>query len=426
MKNVLFLVYYFPPLGGSGVQRPLKFVKYLREFGWNPIVVCPEPGAYPYYDHTLLEELNGLSVDVYRVSAKTPFNLPFLKNKETSVPEKITEYGRRLLRFFMYPDNKKGWIEPAIEKALEVAQEQTFDLIFSTVPPFSNHLVASALKNKLEIPLVLDYRDAWVNNHFMDDLFKWQKKIHKNMEQSCLENADSIIVLDRFMESNLRQAHPEIPLHTKIIPHGFDPEDLEGTVEPTLDYKSGKLNFLYSGLFYESNQPDILLNAVNDLARESKISLNDIHLHFQGGLSTRINELIHDLGMENSVTDLGYVSHSIAVSNLKQADILWMLSNFVPVHKQVKSGKLFEYIGSGKPILGLVHHGSEFDLLDNYRAGYMAPPNDIEKVKASVLSVFADWKQRNMKLPDRSYVEKFDRKKLTEELAVVFDTLSSQ
>jgi glycosyltransferase involved in cell wall biosynthesis len=413
-------------LGGSGVQRPLKFVKYLREFGWNPVVVCPEPGAYPYYDHSLLEELNRLAVDVHKVPAKTPFHLPFLKNIKTPLPEKVTEYSRRLLRMFMYPDNKKGWIEAAVQRSVELAEEQSFDMIFSTAPPFSDHIAASELKNKLKIPLVLDYRDAWVNNHFMDDLYEWQKQIHKKMEYSCLKNADRVIVLDRYMRSLIKQDHPELRVDIKIIPHGFDPEDLDGTVEPTLDYKSGKLNFLYSGLFYESNQPDILLNAVKDLAQESKINLNDIHFHFQGGLSPRINELIDDLGLEKSVTDLGYVSHSIAAANLKKADVLWMISNFDPVHKQVKSGKLFEYVGSGKPILGLIHSGAESEFLVNYRAGYMAPPNDIDKVKASVLSILSDWKQGNMKQPDRAYIEQFDRKKLTEELAMVFDTLSSQ
>ncbi|MDZ7806549.1 MAG: hypothetical protein U5K71_05495 [Gracilimonas sp.] len=146
MKNVLFIVYYFPPLGGSGVQRPLKFIKYLREFGWNPVVICPEPGAYPYYDDSLLEELENLSIEVHRTKANTPFHMPFLKERKLILSERLAETGRRLSKLFMYPDNKKGWIEPAVKKATELAQTHDFDVIFSTAPPFSDHLVASELK----------------------------------------------------------------------------------------------------------------------------------------------------------------------------------------------------------------------------------------------------------------------------------------
>ncbi|WP_103665792.1 glycosyltransferase family 4 protein [Gracilimonas amylolytica] len=426
MKNVLLLVYYFPPLGGSGVQRPLKFVKYLREFGWNPIVVCPEPGAYPYSDHSLLDELTNIGVEVHRVTAKTPFHLPFIKGRQADISEKITELGRRLTRLLMYPDNKKGWIGPAVDKAIELSKEQRFDLIFSTAPPFSNHIAASEIKERLQIPLVLDYRDAWTNNHFMDDLFRWQKRIHSRLERDCLKNADQVIVLDEFMGQSIKQAHPKIDPKTQVIAHGYDPDDFKGTNEATLPYKPGKLNLLYSGLFYESNQPDILLRAIDALNEASAINMNDIHLHFQGGLTPRINKLVNGLGLGNSVTDLGYVTHINAVSNLMKADALWMISNFDPVHKQVKSGKLFEYLGTGKPVLGLVHEGAELETLKSYGAGYTAPPDDLEAVKEALLSLYNDWKQKALKQPKKAYMEQFDRRKLTQSLSDVFDSLTSQ
>jgi len=426
MKNVLFLAYYFPPLGGSGVQRPLKFVKYLRNFGWNPIVVCPEPGAYPYYDSSLLEELNDLSVDVYRVPAETPFHLPFLKRKKLVVPEKIACIGRQISRFFMYPDNKRGWIKQAVNASLELSKKQNFDLIFSTAPPFSDHLAATEIKNELGLPLVLDYRDAWVNNHFIDDQFEWQKKIHRKLESSCLSEADQVIVLDEKMEASLKSEYPGISFNTHVITHGFDPDDFKGTDPPILEYKTNKMNLLYSGLFYENNQPDILLKAFWELILESRIGQDEFHLHFQGGLSGRHKRLIEELGLSSSVTDYGYLTHNIAVSNLNRADALWMISNFDPVHKQIKSGKLFEYIGSGKPILGLTHIGAESEVLKAYGAGYVAAPDDLNTLKESIMELFTDWKQNQIKVPDQAYIQQFDRKKLSNELAKVFDTLSYQ
>lgn len=145
-------------MGGSGVQRQLKFVKYLREFGWNPIVLCPESGMYPYFDDSLQAKLESISPEVIRVSPKTPFHLGSrtLSAKKTSVPDSLSKTARRLLRLFMYPDNKKGWIQPAIEKGLEIIQEREIDLIFSTAPPFSNHMAGAKLSQESGIPWIMD------------------------------------------------------------------------------------------------------------------------------------------------------------------------------------------------------------------------------------------------------------------------------
>ena len=167
MKNVLFIVYYFPPMGGSGVQRPLKFVKYLKEYGWNPIVLTPEPGMYQIFDDTLLKEVEETEVEVHRVQGNTPFHLMGSSANNTGlVTGKKATILRAISRLMFFPDNKKGWIKTGYKKGLELLKSKEIDLIFSTTPPFSNNILAHKLSEETGIPFVIDYRDLFEENKF--------------------------------------------------------------------------------------------------------------------------------------------------------------------------------------------------------------------------------------------------------------------
>lgn len=425
MKNVLFIVYYFPPMGGSGVQRPLKFIKYMREFGWNPIVLCPEPGMYPYFDESLQQELESISPEIIRIQPKTLLHSAGRVSKQNQIPDFAAKIFRRIMRLFMFPDNKKGWIKPAVEEGLAILEEKHIDLIFSTAPPFSNHIIGSNLKRFCNTPLVLDYRDAWLNNHYFSDMLTWQKKKMYKMEKECLAHTDAVICLDEETLNDMHHNYPGIK-SSYTLPHGFDHEDFEVSEAPCLDYKKSKFNFLYSGIFYENNQPDAFLKAIKIAIKEEFIPKEKIHLHFQGGLDSRILKLIHELKLQEIVTDYGYLSHKQAVANLKKADVLWMISNFDASLKQVKSGKLFEYFGARKPILGLMHQGEESKLLKEYGAGYVANVSSVVEIAKEIKEVFNVWEQgANFSVND-SFVEKFNRKKLTEKLVNIFNEISAQ
>lgn len=426
MKNVLFIVYYFPPMGGSGVQRPLKFAKYLREFGWNPIILCPEPGLYHTFDESLKNELDSLNLEIHRVGNGDIFQKAASNKKtEVKIDDKTAKRFRWFSRLLYYPDNKKGWIKPALQKALEIISEIKIDLIFATAPPFSNHIIGQQLKEETGIPLIVDYRDSWTRNHFQEDMWSWQKQILRNQERGVVASADKIICLDDFIKTEFKKDYPEITDRVEVLSHGFDPEDFEKeNLSTSFEYKEGKLNLLYSGLFYEQNQPDTFLSALNELFYENPSMDGRIHLHFQGGIDDRIKKLIIDYGFENHISDYGYVSHSIAVKNLLQADALWMISNFDPSLKQIKSGKLFEYIGSQKPILGLVHESEASKLLKNYGAGFWAPPTSLTEIKERLSEIFKLWEKKELPNSNTDFVNQFDRKKLTEKLAQIFNVIS--
>ncbi|MBO6535038.1 MAG: glycosyltransferase [Balneolaceae bacterium] len=427
MRNVLFIVYYFPPMGGSGVQRPLKFAKYLREFGWNPIILCPEPGIYHTFDESLNEELEALELEVHRIETGGLFQKAAVGKAEqqVSISDKWAKVLRRISRLFYYPDNKIGWTKAAYDQALTLISDKKIDAIFSTAPPFSNHLLASKIKEETGLPLVVDYRDSWTNNHFQTELWNWQKTILKNQERNVIATADRVVCLDAFMRSEFIANYPHVAERLEVLPHGFDPEDFSySKVESQLRYKEGALNFLYSGLFYEQNQPDTFLEGILVLIKKRPEIGDKIKLHFQGGLDERIKKKITKLDLDHLVEDYGYVSHQQAVANLKKADILWMISNFDKELKQIKSGKLFEYLGSAKPILGLVHPSVAEDLLHKYEAGFTAAPDNVETITHSLETIYNLWESDSLPKPNLKLVESFNRKLLTKKLAEIFNVIS--
>ena len=414
-------------MGGSGVQRPLKFAKYLREFGWNPIILCPEPGAYQFFDNSLEKELNEIDLDIYRVEGKTPFHILGKQKRSTGL---ITGSLAKLLRSFSkkiyFPDNKKGWIEPAVKKGKEIIDNTSIDLIFSTAPPFSNHVIANKLSSYSDIPFVVDYRELFSGNHF--DAKESTSRITKKLklESNWLIRSSGVITLDEFAQTQISKIVEEKAINAKVIPHGFDSEDFNNISNPSLEYQEGKFNWLYSGLFYETNQPDIFFKALLIAFKNEPELKEDIHLHFQGGLDSRIESLIRKYDLENKISDYGYVSHQVSVANIMKADILWMISNFSENLKQIKTGKLFEYIGTEKPILGLVYKGQADELLKKYKAGFMASPNNEEEISVVICTLYQLWKKSKLPKASIEFVQQFDRKKLTSELALFFDSILEQ
>lgn len=414
-------------MGGSGVQRPLKFVKYLREFGWNPIILRPEPGLYSIFDESLQQELDDISPEQYMVKGNTPFHLFGGKGRTAkALPGFASNLVRQGLKLVMYPDNKKGWIEPGFEKGLEIIQEENIDLIFSTAPPFSNHILGKKLKEETGRPLILDYRDSWTDNQFFTNLFGWQKKIMKKQERSCAEAADVIVGLDEVTLDGISENYRINPEKLKIVEHGFDPEDFRLNIPPTLKYKERAMNLLYSGTFVEQNQPDTFLGGVGKCVREGRFKKDDLHLHFQGGLNSDIRKTIERLGLKEMVTEYGYMDHKQAVANLKAADALWMLENYDASLKQIKNGKLFEYFGSGKPILGVVNPGVSAGLLEQYGPGFVADVNNGSDIADKLQEMFSNWKESKFSPPNNDFVSLFNRNKLTQKLALIFDKISSQ
>jgi glycosyltransferase involved in cell wall biosynthesis len=423
MKKVLFIVYYFPPMGGSGVQRPLKFVKYLRDFGWEPVVLCPEPGAYHTFDASLEEELQSLNVEVHRVEAKTPFHRAGQASREVSnIPDWLARLLRWISTFFWLPDNKTGWIKPGFRKAMQLIHDHKIDAVFATAAPYSNLIMAAMIKKASALPVVMDLRDDWLDSHLINYPTPFHRSRMASMEKKTLEQADVVTVINRDTRDALQGRLSGLN-EIKILNQGFDPADFGASGLQKQDGNDSKCRILYSGLFYGQRKPDVFLEAVAEIAENNNRFRSAVQLEFQGGLDEASKALIRELGLDKHVVDYDYLDHEHAVANLRKADILWLIVGHTHKANQVTVGKMFEYFGSRRPILGLVPEGSSADLLRQYGAAFVADPYNKEAVKKQLEQLFRLWEEKKLPIPDEEFVKQYDRKVVSGELAAVLDSL---
>lgn len=407
-------------MGGSGVQRPLKLIKYIREYGWNPIVLTPYPGAYHTFDESLQEELDRMQIEIHRVRAKTPFHVTGQKKRKADfIPDFLARPLRRLSTFFWLPDNKKGWIEPGFESALKLISAKKIQAVFSSAPPYSNHLIAQKLKQKTGIPVVMDMRDDWLESHLIKYPTSFHKKKMAEMEIQAFDAANIITVINTDTRKAIGERTQSMN-KIRLLNQGFDPDDFTGN---TLE-KDSKLRFLYSGLFYGERTPDNFLKAASVFLKSTPQAASEIVLQFQGGIDPNVYEIAKNLGIAGLIVDFGYLPHKEAVQNLEKADVLWLVVGHSKRANQVTVGKMFEYFGAQKPILGLVPEGSSKELLKQYGAGFTCNPNHIDEIEYQISSIYHLWKQNELPKVKKSFIKLYDRKFIAGELAKILNEVT--
>ncbi len=419
-KNVLIIVYYFPPMGGSGVQRPLKFVKYLRQYGWNPIVLCPEPGAYHTFDESLDKELQTLDVEVIRVKGGTPLHTAGSKRR-VKLPAFIENGLRKISTFFWLPDNKKAWIKQAETKALELIKEKDIEAIFATAAPYSNLILAANLKDKTNVPVVMDLRDEWLESHLIKYPTKWHKRKMHAIESQTLQKADVITVINEAYKQSFGRRYPNKDII--VLKQGYDSDDFKEIDQKAVE--KDKIIFLYSGLFYGDRNPGVFLESIAQLVKERPELKNKIKLHFQGGLNKDTQKLIRELQLGGLLVDYGYVNHKNAVKNIAKADVLWLIVGHKKNAEFVTVGKMFEYIGSKKPILALTPIGATTNLLEKYGAYYHAEPYDKNGVTEALKLIIEDFEYNKLPIPNEEFIKKYDRRYITGKLVDILNSINN-
>ena len=403
--NVLVIAYYFPPMGLSGVQRTMKFVKYLPEFGWRPIVLTA--GETPYYAHdeSLLEELNPLVDTGYvRIVRTEESGAPgFLRIKSkgqrvkdpTQLKIPTARYQRlrsKLLQTIYQPDSRIKWKTPALAAAEKIFEEERIDAILATAPPYTDFLIARELSKRHNVPFLMDYRDVWVSNSALNFYATpFHKAYARKLEDQSLRGSGAITVISRSMKEVLLQHYPFLRHEdVTILPHGYDPEDLAAASAITDRFRNPeKFRITYGGAFYvgySGRSPITMLEAVKLAIKMEPALANDLELVFAGVLHKDYARAIWKLGLENVVTTMGYLPHREEVALLLASDVLWMIAS----DPFSTPGKLYEYLGTHKPILGLVPPGSPTDkLLNDYGAGITVPPKDVPAIAEAILDLYS-------------------------------------
>lgn len=422
MFKVLVIAYYFPPAGLSGVQRTLKFVKYLPQFNWRPTVLTTGKTAYYAHDHSLLDELKGKDISIVRVQGSEINSLLAKKGTIKMPSEFVRKLLSRISSFFFIPDNKIGWCNAAYKVAKDLLSKEEFDLIFVTGPPFSAVNLAVKLKKEFKLPLVIDYRDLWYGYQFGFYATPLHKYLIKKMEYQALKIADKVTVTNRRIKEKLMDyykfvAHNDIV----ILTHGFDPEDFNniGKVEKEND----KFVITYSGIFYEFITPKFFLKAFKEISIERPDVAANIELHFVGILRKENKKLIKKLGLQSFIRDFGYVPHSEAIKKIMASDVLWLMVGQGRNVETHSAGKLFEYFGSQKPIIACLPEGALKQAVQEYGAGFLCEPDDIQGIKKLIYKTYELYREGKLPFPNQEFVDKHRRDYLTDYLSKEFQFL---
>ena len=419
LRKVLVIAYYFPPMGLSGVQRTAKFVKYLPQYGWKPTVLTVTPTGYYAVDQSLLEEVEETHPRIVRADSLDANRL--FKGK--SVIRMPSERMRKLLQFagdtFFFPDTKIGWRSKAVKVASSVLRQESFDLIFATAPPQTDFLVGERLKKRFKIPLVLDYRDAWLDYPFKYYPTPLHRYLHYQMEKRVLRSADRIVVTLRSVKESLLKHYLALNFHDiVIIPQGYDQDDLARDAG-TRPASRRKMIISHAGTFYAGRNPIVFLHALASLFQDAPHLRGRMEVHFLGNARDEDRHLVSKLGLQNDVAFLGYLSHRECVRHLAQSDLLW----FVLDNNYQSPGKLYEYIGTRKPILGSVVDGHLKQLILESGAGVCVPPTDLEAHESALRNLFEQYERGPLKQIPAEFSGRYDRVMLTGELAKQFESL---
>jgi glycosyltransferase involved in cell wall biosynthesis len=426
MRTLLFIAYYLPPMGSSGVQRPLNLLRHLPKYGWYPVVLAPETGLYHTLDQSLEQELNELGLPIYRVKSETPFHVGGGAAKlAPRIPEGLSRVLRWISAFRYLPDNKIGWIDPAFDLAKHIIEKHSPELVFATSPPPSNLMLAAKIRQHTGLPTVFDFRDDWVGNHQQIYPTPWHRRRMGNLEDATLAESDAIITVNPVIQDAIVRRHPNYSRAVVSIPSGYDAKLFENSGNPSLKRDDSTITILYSGRFYGENQPDVFLKALSGIRRKNPQLGSRVRLAFQGGLESRHYKLFDSLGLIDRIVDLGYVDHTTSVANLIQSDLLWLVAAHRNRGEQVSTGKVYEYMASGKPILALAPpEGALHRILDGYGPYQIVSPSNVDNVEDRLVELLLAHTEGTLPTVNTNYVAKFTFENMASHMADMFNSVA--
>ena len=424
-KRVLVVAYYFPPMGGSGVQRVAKLVKYLPRHGWQPEVLTAEPGGYLAFDLSLLDEIEAADVSIHRTSSWDPTRL-FRQQQATGLPRE--DVRRRVSEWSQYvfvPDNKIGWAPHALRRGKQLLAERRFSAIFASAPPYTALLVAARLSRTSGLPLVTDFRDDWLENPRHVYPTSAHRALHRWLERYVLRSSKEALTINPFIQKRLRARAEaaDVRVPVSVLPQGFDPEDFDVASVPRTPKQAGKkMRLLYSGLFYDAQTPDFFLRGLAAFLARRPEARQQVEAAFVGLVPEASRRLAKRLGLGEIVQYRGYRPHHETVAHLLAADVLWMTIGERPGAEGISTGKLFEYIGARKPILALVPPGVAQQAVEPYGAARVVGPADVAAIADALEAFFEAWRSGTLPRPDAAYVQRFDRALLAGTLAGILSS----
>lgn len=414
----MILTYYWPPSGGSGVQRWMYFAKYLKQLGWTPFVITVDEkyASYPSLDQSLLSEVN--DIRVIKTKTREPlkwYSLLFTGSKNRGIPQgevKTNGFLSRLAAFirgnYFIPDARKGWNTYAQAQAEHYIRNEGISKVITTGPPHSTHLVGLKLKSQFGVQWWADFRDPWTTVFYNKDLYRSARAEKKDgrWEETVLQTADGILTtVGGSLIQKLQAKAPEQSFH--VLPNGYD-ENLMASVTRT---NIVEFHVVYTGLLTENQDYSPVMKVLNELAGQYEIRLS-----LAGNISSSLIEKIKQISPKIAIDYKGYLSHKEAIGLMKSGDLLL---NFIfkGADQDMISGKLLEYVASGLPVLSIGNPDSEAGrFLDSASHAQTIKANEKLALKIFIDGIAQQKVKIENKIPD---LKKWSRQTLSEYLATL-------
>lgn len=420
-KKVLIITYYWPPAGGPGVQRWLKFVKYLPDFDIHPIVYLPKNPNYPLIDEKLLEDIP-TDCTIIKRSILEPYAwASFLSKKDTKkmssgiiTKSKKQSFLQKVMLWIrgnlFIPDARVLWVKPSIKYLEKYIIENKVDIIITSGPPHSLHLIGLGLKQKLNIKWIADFRDPWttIGYHKELKLSKRAEDRHEKLEKKVLNSCDTVLVTSHVTKKEFEKITAK-PI--AVITNGYDNEAIE---KKPLDEK---FTLAHIGSFLSNRNPKILWECLSELITENKQFAEKFQLKLIGAISEEVLQSIDQFELNNFVLNLGYVSHAEAVSEQRASQVLLLIEIDSEETKCIIPGKLFEYMISNRPIIAIGPTESDVEniIKETNTGNYFLYKEKIQ-LKKTILNLFELYIKNEL----QSYpinLQQFSRQNLTKKLA---------
>ena len=421
MKKVLIIAYYWPPAGGPGVQRWLLFVKYLRDFGIEPVVYVPQNPNYPFVDTSLEKEIPK-GVTVLKQPIKEPYRFArlFSSQKTTQIskgiiPTKKQSFTEKILLWlrgnFFIPDARIAWVKPSVTFLKEYLQKEKIHTVITTGPPHSLHLIGLRLKYHLnDFRWLADFRDPWttIGYHKKLKLTKAAAQKHQKLETNVLQTADNILVTSPTTREEFRKKTNR-PL--SVITNGFDSDV---STEDSLDKK---FTLSHIGSLLSDRNPEILWSVLSELVTTNSSFANDFRLQLVGVVSDAVLQSLSAYALDNHVENKGYVNHTEVVTIQRRSQVLLLIEIDSAETRAIIPGKLFEYMAAKRPIVAIGPKESDVDsVLQDTQSGVFFDYTQHEALKKTILDFYNRYRGDSL-VSNAKNIEHYHRKQLTEKLA---------
>lgn len=426
LKRVLIITYYWPPAGGPGVQRWLQFVKYFKNFDIEPVVYVPENPNYPLLDESFEVEVPS-GLEVIKFPIKEPYRFAQLlsrrKTKQISsgiISNKRQTFVEKLMLFirgnFFIPDARIGWVKPSVTFLKTYISENPVDVIITSGPPHSLHLIGLKLKKELNLKWIADFRDPWTTIHYHKSLRlrNKAKKKHKALEKEILSEANLIVVTSPTTKNEFA-AITKKPI--EVITNGYGEfSEIPKVLDTTFSIS-------HIGSLLSERNPSVLWQVLSEITLENIDFKRDLRLKLVGVVSNEIVENIFNAGLKENCELLGYVTHSEAIQIQQNSGVLLLIEIDSKETKSIIPGKLFEYLAAGRPILALGPKASDIEgIINETKSGAFFNYTQRDMLKSHLLNLYSDFKRGSLAVSSEG-IEKYSRRELTKRMSEVIKGL---